>query len=160
MRPARVGRPRAELVRYDLLARRPDGHGWILRGSTPGKVEELAAEVACDERSPPTSLAERAIERPPPMQDVYALLMLNERLQILVSLEQRRRLEREAARRCTSVAALVREAIDAQYGSVSRSDREEALAEIRAMRGTYHSPEELEQLIDEEHDGAGARRRA
>lgn len=82
--------------------------------------------------------------------------MLKERLQILVSAEQRRRLEAEAARRCTSVAALVREALDARYGPVSRVEREEAVAEIRSMRGTYRSPEKLEGLIDAERDGVGA----
>lgn len=42
-----VSRALAELVRCGLLARRPEGQGWILLGSTPGEVEELAAEVAC-----------------------------------------------------------------------------------------------------------------
>ena len=41
-----VSRALAELVRHDLLARRPGGQGWILRGSTPAEVEELAADAA------------------------------------------------------------------------------------------------------------------
>ncbi|MEX2195307.1 MAG: hypothetical protein WD844_08475 [Thermoleophilaceae bacterium] len=73
-----------------------------------------------------------------------------------MSAEQRRRLEAEAARRGTSVAALVREAVDARYGPVSRAERGAAIAEIRAMRGTYRSPEELEALIAAERDTVGA----
>jgi hypothetical protein len=41
--------------------------------------------------------------------------MLTERLQVLIDTEQRRRLEAEAARRGTSVATLVREAIDTAF---------------------------------------------
>jgi len=82
--------------------------------------------------------------------------MLSERLQILVSTEQRQRLEAEAARRGTSVAALVREAVDARYGTVTRVERERAVADIGAMRGTYRSPDQLEELIDAERDSIGA----
>lgn len=87
---------------------------------------------------------------------MYALLMLKERLQILVSVEQRRRLEAEAARRRTSVAALVREAVDARYGTVSRAERERAAGDIGAMRGSYRPPDQLEELIDAERDAIGA----
>jgi hypothetical protein len=41
--------------------------------------------------------------------------MLNERLQVLIAREQRERLEHEAAQRGTSVATLVREAIDLTF---------------------------------------------
>lgn len=41
--------------------------------------------------------------------------MLKERLQVLIATEQRERLEREAAARGTSVATLVREAIDRSF---------------------------------------------
>lgn len=41
--------------------------------------------------------------------------MLKERLQVLIEREQRERLEREAALRGTSVATLVREAIDLTF---------------------------------------------
>lgn len=41
--------------------------------------------------------------------------MLKERLQVLINVEQRQRLEREAASRGTSVATLVREAIDLAF---------------------------------------------
>ena len=48
---------------------------------------------------------------------VYDIHMLNERLQILVSTEQRRRLEAESKRTQASVASLIRQAIDAQFGA-------------------------------------------
>lgn len=41
--------------------------------------------------------------------------MLTERLQVLIGAEQRERLEREATARGTSVATLVREAIDRSF---------------------------------------------
>jgi hypothetical protein len=43
------------------------------------------------------------------------MLMLMERLQVLIGREQRERLEREAARRGTSIATLVREALDQAF---------------------------------------------
>lgn len=51
------------------------------------------------------------------------MLMLSERLQVLIERDQRRRLEREAARRGTSVALLIREAIDHSFppGELSRA---------------------------------------
>ncbi len=78
--------------------------------------------------------------------------MLNERLQILISSEQRRRLEAEAKRRRTSVASLIREAVDAQLGTVSRAERRRALDKIRAMHGRFLSPEELNRLVEKEHE--------
>src|ERR1700736_293743 len=56
--------------------------------------------------------------RPTGGQVEYAVCMLNERLQILIRPDQRRRLEAEARRRGTSVAALVREAVDSRFGPV------------------------------------------
>jgi hypothetical protein len=76
--------------------------------------------------------------------------MLKERLQILISAEQRRLLEEEAARRRTSVASVVREAIDAHYGGVAVEQRLRAAEEIAAMNGRFLSPEELEAVIGEE----------
>ncbi|HXF73824.1 MAG TPA: CopG family transcriptional regulator [Actinomycetota bacterium] len=76
--------------------------------------------------------------------------MLNERLQILISGEQRRRLDAEAARRGTSVSALIREAIDRSLGGVRPEERMEALERIRAMRGRAPSTEEIERLVEEE----------
>ncbi len=45
------------------------------------------------------------------------MCMMKERLQVLIDSEQRERLEREAAQRGTSVASLVREAIDLTFPS-------------------------------------------
>jgi len=78
--------------------------------------------------------------------------MLKERLQILVSTDQRRRLEREARRRGTSVASVIREAVDVQLGGVTVEDRRAALDEILAMRGQYASPEELNRIAAGERD--------
>lgn len=80
--------------------------------------------------------------------------MLNERLQILVSAEQRRRLEREAEHRGVSVGSLIRDAIDAHFGGVSASDRQQALEAIRAMRGRFATPEELNRMVEAERDDA------
>ena len=81
--------------------------------------------------------------------------MFSERLQILVSPEQRRRLETEARRRGTSVGALIREAVDLHVGPPARSDKDRALSGIRAMRGRHLSPEELERLVEQERTGTG-----
>jgi predicted DNA-binding protein len=76
--------------------------------------------------------------------------MYSERLQILVSKEQRRRLEREAKRRGASVASLIRDAIDAQLGGVARDDRLRAVESIAAIKsGPYLPPDELRRAIDE-----------
>ncbi|MDE3076517.1 MAG: hypothetical protein KGJ86_13930 [Chloroflexota bacterium] len=76
--------------------------------------------------------------------------MLNERLQILVRPDQRRRLEVEARRRRTSVAALVREAVDAQFGAVTQAERLKAVKEIGRMRAESPPPDELNRLIEQE----------
>ena len=78
--------------------------------------------------------------------------MLRERLQILVSTEQRRRLEAEAKRRETSVASLIREAVDAQFGAVTSDNRLQALREIGEMRGRFLSPDELDRVAESERD--------
>ena len=78
--------------------------------------------------------------------------MLNNRLQILVSSEQRLRLEAEAKRRGSSVATLVREAIDARFSSPTAEDRRGALQAVGAMHGRYLSPQELETVVDDERD--------
>ena len=54
--------------------------------------------------------------------------MLSERLQVLICVEQRERLEREANERGTSVATLVREAIDEKFPG--HADRRAAAAEV------------------------------
>lgn len=80
--------------------------------------------------------------------------MLSERLQILVSPEQRRRLEDEARATKTSVARLIREAIDARYGAPDRGGRREAVAAIRAMAADFVPPAELDRLAESERDAA------
>jgi hypothetical protein len=77
--------------------------------------------------------------------------MLTERLQILISPSQRRRLETEAQLRGSSVAAVVRDAIDTSLGVPTREERIRAFEEISKMRGRYLTPEEIEQIIADEH---------
>jgi hypothetical protein len=88
---------------------------------------------------------------------VYTLHMYSERLQILVSPEQRKRWELEASRRGTSVAGLIRDAVDRDMASLDREDRAGAVAAIRAMRGRFLSPDELDRLVEEERARAGRR---
>jgi hypothetical protein len=79
--------------------------------------------------------------------------MFNERLQLLISPEQRRRLEAEARRRDASIASVIREAIDLHLGTVDRSARLRALEELRAMRGgPFLSPEELNREVAAERE--------
>jgi len=76
--------------------------------------------------------------------------MLKERLQILVSREQRRRLEEESRRTGSSVGALVREAIDARVGAAAVDERLKAVAAIAALSGTYLPSDELDAIIGDE----------
>jgi hypothetical protein len=85
--------------------------------------------------------------------------MINERLQILITSDQRRRLEAEARRRETSVASLIREAIDARFGAVTRADRQAALQEIRGMTGRFLDPDEINRLVAQERELALLRNR-
>lgn len=79
--------------------------------------------------------------------------MFSERLQILISPEQRRALEVEAERREASVASVIREAIDLRLGTVDRSARLRALEEIRAMQGgPFLTPEELDREVAAERE--------
>lgn len=81
--------------------------------------------------------------------DVYLMRMYTERLQILVSREQRRRLEREAKRRKSSVAKVIRDAVEAELGGTSRQDRLMAVEAIsRLSAAPYLPPEELEREIE------------
>ena len=75
-----------------------------------------------------------------------------QRFQILITDEQRRRLELEARRRRESVASLIREAIDARFGPTTLEGRLEALEAIRALSGTFLSPDELDQVAEEERE--------
>lgn len=79
--------------------------------------------------------------------------MFTERLQVLMSREQRQRLEAEAKRRDSSVGALIREAIDTRGARTTPEERSRAVAEIKSMRGgRFLSPGELERVIDEERE--------
>jgi predicted DNA-binding protein len=79
--------------------------------------------------------------------------MYNERIQLLISKEQRRRLEQEAKRRGTSVASVVRNAVDMQLGGPTREERMHAVEQIRKMReGRFLTPEELNRLVAEERE--------
>lgn len=81
--------------------------------------------------------------------------MLRERLQILVTREQRRRLDAEAKRRQTSVGGLIREAIDARFGAVTPADRLRAVEEIRERGGgRFLPPDEINRLVGEERETA------
>lgn len=82
------------------------------------------------------------------------MCMFSQRLQILVSPEQRRRLEEEAERRRLSVSGLIREAVDTHLGSVAAQDRAHALEAIAAMHGRFLPPSEIERLVEEERVGA------
>jgi predicted DNA-binding protein len=79
--------------------------------------------------------------------------MLNQRLQLMISAEQRRRLEAEAKRRDASVASVIREAVDAHLGTVDRAARLHAVEEIRAMQGgKFLTPEELNREVAAERE--------
>ena len=79
--------------------------------------------------------------------------MFTERLQILLSRAQRRRLELEARRRRVSVGALIREAVDARTAKVPLDERRRAVAEIEAMSaGRFLATEALERIVDEERE--------
>ena len=92
-----------------------------------------------------------------PGQYVYAMCMLTTRLQILITPEQKRRLEAEATARGESVGGLVRAAIDERYGRrFTREERIHAVQEISAMPSApFVSPEELSRMhtqeIEREH---------
>ncbi len=81
---------------------------------------------------------------------MYAVCMFSERLQILVSPEQRKRLEAEAKRRGVSVSGLIRSAVDEHLGSVSREERSKAVDAVREMQGRFLSPAALKRLVEEE----------
>ena len=76
--------------------------------------------------------------------------MFSERLQILVRPDQRKRWEAEAKRRGTSVAGLIRVAVDREVGSLDPGERAQAVDSIRALHGRFLPPDELEHLVEEE----------
>lgn len=75
--------------------------------------------------------------------------MLKERLQVLIDTEQRERLEREAAERGTSVASLVREAIDLTFPSSMTRRRAAATAILAAQPMDVPDPGELRAELDD-----------
>lgn len=79
---------------------------------------------------------------------VYTVCMYSERLQILLTTDQRRRLQQEAKRRNTSVTALVREAVDEHFGAMSQGRREQAYRSIVARRSRYVAPDKLDELVE------------
>lgn len=78
--------------------------------------------------------------------------MYSERMQILVSPDQRRMLEEEARRTGSSVASLVREAVDARFRQPTREQRMGAAARMAARSAEYVPPDELKGLIDDRFD--------
>jgi predicted DNA-binding protein len=79
--------------------------------------------------------------------------MINERVQILLTPQQRRRLENESRRQARSVASLVREAIDARFGTVSEEQRLAAVEAIAAMSGgRYLTPDQINRVVEEERE--------
>lgn len=82
--------------------------------------------------------------------------MFSERVQVLMTKAQRRRLEEEARQRGSSVGALIREAIDTREGRAPLADRLRAVAEIKAMTvragGKSLSVEDIERLVDDERE--------
>ncbi len=75
--------------------------------------------------------------------------MLKERLQVLIGTEQRRRLEREAMARGTSVATLVREAIDFTFPPEHAHRAEAAAVLLTAEPMPVGDPDTLASEIDE-----------
>jgi predicted DNA-binding protein len=85
--------------------------------------------------------------------------MYSERMQILLSPSQRRRLEAEAKRRGMSVAAVVREAIDARVETVPPDRRRAAMERLRGRHVPFVPLRKLEALIDEGRDVVPGRAR-
>ena len=81
---------------------------------------------------------------------MYDMHMFSERLQILISADQRKRWEAEAKRRGVSVAGLIRDAVDRELGSINRADRTHAVEAIRAMKGRFLTVDEMDRVIEEE----------
>lgn len=79
--------------------------------------------------------------------------MNTERLQVLLTPEQRRRLEAEARQQGRSVASLIREAVDARFGEPTREHRLAAFEAIKGMKGGLGvDSEDLRRMIDESHE--------
>ncbi len=79
---------------------------------------------------------------------MYAVCMYSERLQLLLTPEQKRRLEEEALRQGTSVAQVIRAALDAHYGTVSRRSREEAARRLTERGAEFLAFDEIEAELE------------
>ena len=89
-------------------------------------------------------------ERSPAL--VYAVCMYSERLQLLLTKEQRRRLDDEARRSGSSVAALVREAIDGHFQPATAEQRRDAARLLLERKVELIAPAELRELVDSRFD--------
>lgn len=78
--------------------------------------------------------------------------MYSERLQLLLSREQRRRLDEEARRSGSSVAALVRKAIDGHFKPASAEQRRNAARLLVERKVEFIAPNELRELVDSRFD--------
>jgi hypothetical protein len=79
--------------------------------------------------------------------------MAMERMQILLTSEQRHRLLVLADERGVPVVTLIRDAIDATYPPpTDRAARMAAAERLIARRVQYHSPEELDQMLADRFD--------
>ncbi|CAN5559057.1 hypothetical protein BH24ACT26_BH24ACT26_00130 [soil metagenome] len=74
--------------------------------------------------------------------------MFSERLQILLTPQQRRHLQQEAKRRGISVTALIREAVNAHLAIVPQEDRGRAYRSIVARRTRFVAPDQLDELVE------------
>ena len=81
---------------------------------------------------------------------MYDMHMFSERLQILISPDQRKRWDAEAKRRGTSVAGLIREAVDRHVDSLDRADRVQAVEAIGTMNGRFLTVDEMDRVVEEE----------
>ena len=77
--------------------------------------------------------------------------MYTERLQILIDPDRRARLDQIAASRGTSIAVLVREAIDAQFPDDQQERRRAGEAILALEPIDLPSPEELRRELDDAH---------
>lgn len=80
--------------------------------------------------------------------------MFNQRLQILISREQRLRLEEEARRSGGSVASVIRAAVDDRYGVIGEARRAAAVQRIAGMSGPAPSIAEIEAELAGRFDDA------
>ncbi len=81
--------------------------------------------------------------------------MLKERLQVLIDVEQRTRLETEAATRGTSVATLVREAIDLAFPPTRH--RKSAASRVILGAEATDVPDSVDELVAELDELRGRR---